>query len=371
MMSRSLAAALLLSLTTTVAGADWPVFRGDAGMTGVGTARLPEPLEIRWQFSSGEGKRRGSILGAPAVASGTAYVASLDKYLYALALTDGKLKWKARLGPLKASPAVRDGRVYVGDLDGRLHCLDTADGKVLWTFEAEGEIHAGVNFHGRNILFGAHDSTFYCLSPEGKKVWSVTIDGPINAAAAVAGDRTFAMGCSDGVLHILDARDGKKLGQIDLGGQSVGTAPVVGGRVYAGLEANQVVAADLAKGEKLWTFEPARRAQPFHGSPAVAEGLVIAGSRDKKVYALDAATGKLAWSYETAGMVDASPVVVSGRVYVGCLSDEGEFYVLDLKTGKLIQQIELDAPVTGSAAVGPDCLLVGTDDGTVYCLGKK
>jgi hypothetical protein len=27
--------------------------------------------------------------------------------------------------------------------------------------------------------------------------------------------------------------------------------------------------------------------------------------------------------------------------------------------------------VSGSVAVGPDCLVVGTDKGTVYCLGKK
>jgi outer membrane protein assembly factor BamB len=64
-------------------------------------------------------------------------------------------------------------------------------------------------------------------------------------------------------------------------------------------------------------------------------------------------------------------VVVGGRVYVGCLSDGGEFYVLDLKTGKELQKLELDAAVSGSVGLGPDCLVVGTDKGVVYCLGKK
>ncbi|HSQ56539.1 MAG TPA: PQQ-binding-like beta-propeller repeat protein, partial [Gemmata sp.] len=114
-----------------------------------------------------------------------------------------------------------------------------------------------------------------------------------------------------------------------------------------------------------------RRAQPFHSSPAVAQGLVVAGSRDKKVYALDAKTGQEKWSLETQGQVDASPVVVGDRVYVGCLSDDGNFYVLDLKTGKKIQELELDSPVAGSVGVGPDCILVGTDKGVLYCLGKK
>jgi outer membrane protein assembly factor BamB len=70
-------------------------------------------------------------------------------------------------------------------------------------------------------------------------------------------------------------------------------------------------------------------------------------------------------------MVDGSPVVVGNRVYVGCLSSTGEFYVLDLASGKEVQQITLDGAVTGSVAVGPDCVVVGTERGTVYCLGKK
>ena len=95
------------------------------------------------------------------------------------------------------------------------------------------------------------------------------------------------------------------------------------------------------------------------------------GGRDKKVYALDRDTGTEAWSFVTEGMVDASPVVAGGRVYVGCLASTGEFYVLDLTTGKQVQQLTLDGAVTGSAAVGPDCVIVGTARGTVYCLGKK
>jgi len=45
--------------------------------------------------------------------------------------------------------------------------------------------------------------------------------------------------------------------------------------------------------------------------------------------------------------------------------------VLDLKTGKKLQEMTLDSSVTGSVAVGPDCILVGTEKGVVYCLGKK
>jgi len=366
-MMRSFPAALIaMMLIAASAYADWPIFRGDALMTGVGQANLPDQLEEKWTF-----KAAGPIEGVPVVVGGVVYFASFDKYLYALNVATGKQKWKVKLGPAKASPSVKGDRIYLGDLDGKFYCVNAADGKVEWTFEAEGEIQASANFHGNNIIFGSHDSSLYCLGPDGKKVWDIKVDGPINAAAAVVGDRTFATGCSDGILHVIDAKNGKELGTIDLGGQAVATAAVVDDRVYLSMVSNQVVAADLKTMKKVWAFEAPKRQMPFYSSAAAANGLVVAGSQDKKVYAINAKTGTEVWNFVTDGQVDASPVIVGDRVYIGCLSNDGNFYVLDLRTGKKIQEMNLDSAVTGSVGVGPDCLLVGTDKGTLYCLGKK
>jgi outer membrane protein assembly factor BamB len=345
--------------------ADWPVFRGNATMTGVGTAQLPDKLDERWTFKAGDG-----IEGAPVVAGGVVYFASLDKHLYALDMTTGKQKWKVKLGAMKASPSVRGDRIYVGNLDGKFFCLKTADGSKIWEFETDGEIMSGCNFHGENVLFGSHDSTLYCLGPDGKKIWDVKTEGPVNGAASVIGDTTFVAGC-DSVLHVLDARNGKEIFTVDLVGQAAATAAIANDRAFIGTMANTVVGVDLKKKEKIWTFEAPRRQQPFYSSAATVGELVIAGSRDWKVYALDAKTGAEKWTFTTEGQVDASPVVVGERVYVGCLADTGNFYVLDLKTGKKIQELELDSAVSGSVGVGPDCIFVGTDKGTVYCLGKK
>ena len=208
------------------------------------------------------------------------------------------------------------------------------------------------------------------MRPDGKKLWDIQTEGPVNGSPAVIGDTTFVAGC-DGMLHILDAKTGKELAAIDLGGQAAATAAVVADSAFVGTMANTVVAVDLKKKEKSWTFEAQKRQQPFYASAAAAQGLIVAGSRDKKVYAIDAKTGLEKWNFATDGQVDASPVIVGDRVYVGCLSSDGNFYVLDLKTGKKLQELNLDASVGGSVAVGPDCILVGTDKGTLYCLGKK
>ena len=95
-------ALLVLLLLAPAASADWPLFRGDALMSGVGTAKLPDQLAEKWKFKTGD-----AIEGAPAVVGGVVYVGSFDKHLYAIDLATGKEKWKAKLGHLKASPSVR------------------------------------------------------------------------------------------------------------------------------------------------------------------------------------------------------------------------------------------------------------------------
>src|SRR5688572_10690391 len=113
----------VLAFGTGPGMADWPVFRGDPLMSGVGKAKLPDQLAERWVFKCGD-----AVEGAPAVAGGVVYVGSLDKHLYALDLATGKQKWKVKLGPFKASPSVKGDRVYIGDLDGKFYCVAAADG---------------------------------------------------------------------------------------------------------------------------------------------------------------------------------------------------------------------------------------------------
>ena len=130
-----------------------------------------------------------------------------------------------------------------------------------------------------------------------------------------------------------------------------------------------MLAVDWMKGQITWRYEPKRHAQPFYASAAVTETLVVTGCRDKRVYALNRKTGEEVWSVATGGRVDSSPVIVGKRVYVGSL--DKHLYVLDLARGTELQKIELDGPISASPAVGEGCLVIGTNKGTVYCLGEK
>jgi outer membrane protein assembly factor BamB len=356
---------LVLGSVQPVATDDWPIFRGNPLQTGVATARLPNPLAVRWSF-----KTKDSIEGTAAIAKGTVYFGSLDENLYALDLATGKEKWHFKAGPIKVATSVRDGLVFVGNMDGIFYCLAADTGQVRWKFNTETEITSSASFARDTVLFGCGDENLYCLGLDGKERWKFKVaGGPVMASPAVAGDRTFVSGC-DSSLHVLDLGTGKDVRDpVQLEGQTGAAAAVMADHLYVGTMTNQVLAINWKKGEVTWRFEPTRHAQPFFASAAVTEPLVITASRDKTVHALDRRDGKEIWQYTTEGKIDSSPVVAGGRVYVG--SYDGNLYVLDLARGTLIQKLTLGKAILASCAVAGDCLVIGTDDGVLYCLGAK
>ena len=66
-------------------------------------------------------------------------------------------------------------------------------------------------------------------------------------------------------------------------------------------------------------------------SPTIANGIVYIGSQDHKLYALDAATGSTLWTYTAGNVIDSSPTIANGVVYVG--SWNGKLYAFHLPNG--------------------------------------
>ena len=71
----------------------WPMFRGDMQMTGVANTRLPETMQLKWEY-------QGAIA-------------------------------------IESTAAIGLGRVYIGDLNGVLHAIDLETGKGVWKMNNE------------------------------------------------------------------------------------------------------------------------------------------------------------------------------------------------------------------------------------------
>jgi serine/threonine-protein kinase len=101
-------------------------------------------------------------------------------------------------------------------------------------------------------------------------------------------------------------------------------------------------------------------------SPTVANGVVYVGSNDGKVYAIDANTGQQKWAFATHNIVYSSPMVVNGVVYVG--SNDGKVYALDASTGQQKWAFATNGNVDSSPTVVNGVVYVGSHDNNVYAI---
>jgi outer membrane protein assembly factor BamB len=62
-------------------------------------------------------------------------------------------------------------------------------------------------------------------------------------------------------------------------------------------------------------------------------------------------------------------VVVGERVFFG--SGDGRLYALDRKTGEKSWYYEAGGQFTASPAVAAGRMVIGNQDGTLYCFGEK
>jgi outer membrane protein assembly factor BamB len=195
----------------------------------------------------------------------------------------------------------------------------------------------------------------------GQAIWPTT--------PAVVGDRLYT--CAGPLFSALDLA-GKVLYRTRLGGFSLSSPALAGGKAYVPADDGLLYALDPADGRILWTFRiaaPSRLKMAdawdvYHSSPAVADGRVYVGGADGAVFAVDAKDGREIWRRDTGDVVRASPAVAGGRVYVGTFG--GKVHCLDAVTGTEDWVGDTHLPgvpwhaIQGSCAVSGGVVTVGS-----------
>lgn len=351
----------------SVPASDWLFFRGDfAGRAFVPGAKLPEKLDVIWEYW----QPKCSYESSPVVSEGQVIVADLDGMVRCLNLADKKLLWQT---PTKfgftASPSIRNKKIYIGDNDGMFRCLDMKDGTIDWEFQANAQIDSSANFFDDQVIFGSQDANVYGLNmADGTLQWKHTIDDQVRCSIVIEGNRTAVAGC-DAILHVIDASNGTGLAKIELSSQTAVAPTMFGPLAYFGMESGEFVCANMEEKKNVWTWKDERQDAAIRGSAAVTETAVIFGNRGNRVVCLDRHNGEVKWSYRAKRGIDASVLVVGDRVYVGDIA--GNFMVLNVDDGQLLQTIELSGGITSAPCLTGDRLLVTTQEGIVYCLGSK
>ncbi|WP_009962338.1 PQQ-binding-like beta-propeller repeat protein [Verrucomicrobium spinosum] len=363
-------AGALLVLPAIASAQDWQMGRGDAAMRGQSPTALNFPLELAWTAELGNKARREGVIATPVVRDGKVYVGSQSGNFACLDLTTGKEVWKIKKDSFfEGNAGFAGALVIVGCGDAFVYAFDAATGKEVWKFETDGEVHAGVNHWTgpdgkQRVLIGSYDNRLYCLdAATGQKHWDYETTNYVNGAVAIYENQVVFGGC-DGVLYVLDIATGKEVKKIEVGAYIGNNVAADKGMAYVAHYGNRVSAFSFGDGAKLWEF--GEREFPYYAAPAVNDTWVVAGGRDKRIYGLDRAKGEAKWQFRTRGDVDSSPVICAG-VHVIAGSNDGYFYALDLSKGEEVWRYEVGAPVKTAPAVAGDYVLIGADDGNVYC----
>jgi outer membrane protein assembly factor BamB len=119
----------------------------------------------------------------------------------------------------------------------------------------------------------------------------------------------------------------------------------------------------------LWSFDTG---DMVIASPVIGSGRVFIGSVNGGIYALDLEDGRKAWEHMTQDDIEASPLLVDGTLYIGNLS--GELVALDALAGTVRWTYTADNSIYGSAnwvqVPGSESkrILVGSYDNSLHCL---
>ena len=139
-------------------------------------------------------------------------------------------------------------------------------------------------------------------------------------------------------------------------------------RLYVGDIDGIFYCFDLS-GKEQWRFEPEDGGIEINSAATFYKGNVLYGSQDAHLYCLNAQTGQLVWKMEVQDQIRCSPTVVDDRCFVaGC---DGQLHVVDLKSGKEVAAVPIDAPTGVTPAIQGDHLFVGTENGEFFKIQWK
>ena len=362
----------LFALAFTAQADDWPMHRGTPTLTGRATSPAPAKPALKWTFKAGK-----PVVGGAAIVGDRVFFGDGGGVIRAVSLTDGKELWKVTTeSAVEAVPLVLDGVCYIGAADGRLYALDAATGKKKWEpFETGDKILASASWakdpasDKKWLLVGSYDFSFYALDTStGKQLWKVTTENFINSTPAITADGLALFGGCDALMHVVSLKEQKEIRTLNAEAYVPGSAAVDGKMAYFGSDSKKVYAFDVTNETPVWTYRD--RNFSYMSSPALSEELVMIGARDKRVHGLDRKTGEARWTFAAKGDVDSSPVLCSdGALVFG--SKDGRFYCIESATGKERWRYEIGSDIESSPAVSRGMIVIGANDGNVYCLGAE
>jgi outer membrane protein assembly factor BamB len=388
--------ALVILISAVVQGQvtnpGWPQWRGpqrDGTVTAPLPSTWPEKLTKKWELTVGEGH------SSPVVSGDRVVIHSREgdrESARAVSIATGKELWRNEFaapyipnpaarshgpGP-KSTPAIARGRVFTFGITGVLSALDLSTGKLIWRTPAppsppeygtamspivDGAVviaHIGGKNKGALTAFDA---------ATGKPRWQWTGDGPAytSPVVAVIGGTRHVITQTQKFMVSVNAADGAMLWQLPFitAYDQTSVTPIVSGDllIYSGL-GNGVVAVRIARKGAQWVTSPVWKNEEFSmfmSSPVIS-GKTLYGLANRnrgQFFAIDLATGKTLWVTQGRDGDNASVMTGSGLLLLSTTG--GEFVVARANPAKFeeVRRYKVaDSAMWAHPAIAPRVVVV-------------
>ncbi|MBL8849084.1 MAG: PQQ-binding-like beta-propeller repeat protein [Planctomycetaceae bacterium] len=388
----------------TIAGENWPQFRGPSGQ---GFVSSDVQLPVEWSESKNVVWKReitglghsspvvwdgqiwvttaavdGSVLGAVGLDAATGDVLH-EVFLFRPTKVDGIHHDNSYASP---TPVIEAGRLYCHYGRYGTACVDTRTGDTLWTNDelvvdhqggpgsspvpyedliiincdgAEAQYTAALEKESGRIRWKRLRSAPYRDDPTTHRAFSTSL-----VIETEAGPQVISPAADQ--LHAYDPRTGDELWHVRYTGFSTVPAPAYANGLVVfctGYFEPQVWGVrtdgrgDVTESHVAWKF---RGATPDTPSPTVLDGKVYLVSDSGVGTVLDLATGDSVTKFRLGGNFSASPLVAGNRLYF--CDEEGRTKIVEASTKpRVIATNRLDGSLKASPAASGHAIILRTD----------
>ena len=331
----------------------WPMFRGDAGRTGMRPA-MPEARAIAHRWHA----RLGAVAASPIVVDDLVIAATSDGRLVFVDRGTGQVLEEIRVGAaVESSPCIAAGVVHVGTDDGVVVGIGLADGRERFRARVGGMVRSSPLAASGLVIVGTVEAkgqgALVALDEAGRPRWTRRL-AAVFSSPALAGEAVM-VGADDGSLHAFEAATGMPLWSRKIAAKVRATPAVHGQSVFVAGFDGTFVSLRAADGVPDWEHAVGHA---VYSSPCLSSGALVFGCHEGHVHGVDLATGEPRFQGETGGPVLSSPVAVGTRVVVS--STDARLYLMDA-TGGVVFRMPLPGGASQSspAVDGADVFIGG------------
>jgi outer membrane protein assembly factor BamB len=279
-----------------------------------------------------------------------------------------RVVWSRGLGSLVEFPAVvADGVAYVANYRGHVYALNMRNGAVIWRHRpSRGKMASSPAIVGDDLVVHGMDGVVRVLDRRnGRLRWHFRVGSPVESSPIVAGGLDY-FGAWNGRVYALDLKRRKLRWSYRTGYKITSSAAIAGRTLYIGDYGGRLHALSTRTGKRRFVRSVNGR---VYGTPAVAVGRVFVPSSTGNSLTAFSTSGRYLWRVGTGGYVYSSPAVWAGRVYFG--SYNGRLYSVSAKNGRVLWSVPTGGPVSGAAVVVAGVAYAGSTWGRITGVDAK